>query len=115
MGDLGDSQRARSSRASKASAVIMRVRKVRNRLFPHPVSILFSLHTAKGNSISGSGAKQQKLSVPRSFDATTTSTSTWYFAYKEHGKLTISVGIRIFPYLPVTSVEIVDCVPRAAW
>ena len=36
-----------------------------------------------GNAISGPGAKQQKWSVPRSIDATTTLTSTWHFSYAE--------------------------------
>ena len=62
------------------------------------------LHTVKGNAIPGPGAKEQKRSVPRSINATTTSTSTWHFFYAEHNKLTIEVGIRIFPKFPVTSV-----------
>ena len=52
-----------------ALATIMRVG---NRLVPLSVNILFSLHTAKGNPIPGSDAKQQKLSVPRLIDATST-------------------------------------------
>ena len=66
------------------------------------VNILFSLHTAKGNAISGLGARQ---SVPRLIDPTATSISTWHFSCAEHGKLTIKVGIRIFPNFLVTSVE----------
>ena len=58
--------------------------RVGNRLVPHSVNILFSLHNAKGNAISGPGAKQQKLSVPRLIDATTISISTWYFSHAEH-------------------------------
>ena len=59
---LWDPHRARSCRASEASAVIMWVG---NRLVPHSVNLLFLLHTAKENAISGPGAKQQKWSVPR--------------------------------------------------
>ena len=65
--------------------------------------ILFSLHTAKGNAISGLDAKQQKWSVPLLIDATTISTSMWHFSYAEHGKLTIEVGIWTFPNFRVTS------------
>ena len=66
--------------------------------------VLFVLHTTKGNAISGPGAKQQKLSVPRLIDATKASTSTWHFSCAEHNKLTFEVGIRILPHFPVTSV-----------
>ena len=48
---------------------------------PHSVNILFSLRTAKGNAILGPGVKQQKWSVLRSIDATTTSTSTLNFRF----------------------------------
>ena len=102
MEDLGDSQRAWSCHASEACAVIMWIR---NRLVPYSDNILFSLSTAKTNAISAPGAKQENWSVPRSIDATTTSTCRWHFSYAEYGKLIIEVGIRIFPNFPVTSVE----------
>ena len=102
MRDLGDYQRAWNFHASETSAVINRVG---NWIVPNLVKILFSLHIAKGKVIAGPVAKQQKWSIPRSIDATTTSASTWYFSYAEHGKLIIEIGIQIFPKFRATKVE----------